>query len=89
MLDSGLACSVTDVASVKVSPYADVAARGLDLTRYVGGHPMSGRERSGPGAARADLFAGRPWVLTPSSASSAEAVERARQLVRLCRANQS
>ena len=84
VLDSDLADAVTDVASVKVAPYADVVARGVELSRYIGGHPMSGRERSGPGAARADLFAGRPWVLTPSAASSSVTVERARELVRLC-----
>jgi prephenate dehydrogenase len=84
VLESGLAETVTDVASVKVAPYADLVARGLDLSRYVGGHPMSGRERSGPGAARADLFVGRPWVLTPSAESSPTSVARVRDLVRLC-----
>ena len=84
VLESGLAESVTDVASVKVAPYEDAVSRGLDVTRYVGGHPMSGRERSGPGAARADLFAGRPWVLTPSAASSPATLDRVRELVRLC-----
>jgi prephenate dehydrogenase len=84
VLRSGGAESVTDVASVKVAAYDDAVACGVDLTRYVGGHPMAGRERSGPGAARADLFAGRPWVLTPSSLSSATTIERARELVRLC-----
>ena len=49
VLDSDLAETVTDVASVKVAPHADLVTRGVDLSRYVGGHPMSGRERSGPG----------------------------------------
>jgi prephenate dehydrogenase len=57
--------TVTDVASVKGRIREAVKARGGDLTRYVGGHPMAGRERSGPVAARADLFLGRPWVLCP------------------------
>ena len=34
-------------------------------TRYVGGHPMAGSERSGPLAASAALFDGRPWAVTP------------------------
>ena len=84
VLDSDLAETVTDVASVKVAPHVDLVTRGVDLSRYVGGHPMSGRERSGPGAGRADLFVGRPWVLTPSAESSAISVDRARELVRLC-----
>ena len=54
---------VTDVASVKAAPLAGVRAGGGDLTRYLGSHPMAGRERGGPTRARADLFLGRPWVL--------------------------
>ncbi len=57
---------VTDVASVKARIAADLAERGADTTRYVGSHPMAGRERSGAIAARADLFLGRPWVLCPT-----------------------
>ena len=47
-------------------------ALGLDLTAYIGTHPMSGRERSGPLAATADLFEGRPWVLTPTRDTDTE-----------------
>lgn len=65
---------VTDVASVKDGPLQALRHGGSDLTRYVGGHPLAGRERSGPVAARADLFVGRPWVLTPSWESADEAV---------------
>ncbi|MEN2739256.1 prephenate dehydrogenase [Microbacterium sp. X-17] len=54
---------VTDVASVKGQPLAELAATGIDLSRYVGSHPLAGRERGGPSAARADLFIGRPWVV--------------------------
>ena len=55
----------TDVASVKELPVAGARALGCDLATYLPGHPLSGRERSGPAAARADLFIGRPWVLCP------------------------
>ena len=58
---------VTDVASVKAGVLAALCASGADLRRYVGGHPMAGRERSGAVAARGDLFLGRPWVLSPAS----------------------
>ena len=54
---------VTDVASVKSEPLDRLRAVGADVSRYIGSHPMAGRERSGPTAARADLFIGRPWVI--------------------------
>ena len=54
---------VTDVASVKAGPLALLLATGSDLSRYAGSHPLAGRERGGAVAGRADLFAGRPWVI--------------------------
>ena len=54
---------VTDVASVKVEPLRELVALGADVSRYIGSHPMAGRERSGAISARADLFNGRPWVI--------------------------
>jgi prephenate dehydrogenase len=54
---------VTDVASVKAGVLAELEAAGADVSRYIGSHPLAGRERGGPLAARADLFAGRPWVV--------------------------
>lgn len=57
---------VTDVASVKGEIAAGVRALvGDAATRYVGSHPMAGRERSGPAAADADLFQGATWVICP------------------------
>ncbi|MFB8386974.1 prephenate dehydrogenase [Microbacterium sp. NPDC055910] len=54
---------VTDVASVKLEPLHQLRARGVDLTRYIGSHPLAGRERGGAISARADIFIGRPWVV--------------------------
>lgn len=54
---------VTDVASVKGAPLARLRELGADLSRYLGTHPMAGRERGGPTSARSDLFIGRPWIL--------------------------
>jgi len=54
---------VTDVASVKLAPLAELRSLGADLSRYIGSHPMAGRERGGAASARADLFIGRPWVI--------------------------
>ena len=73
-----LHASVTDVASVKSHVQRDIETLGADLGRFVGGHPMAGRERSGAAVARADLFEGRPWVLSPSRATSALTRERCR-----------
>jgi prephenate dehydrogenase len=74
---------VTDVGSVKSEPLAAVAdVAGVE--RYVGGHPMAGSERSGPLAASAALFDGRPWAVTPHETSGAEAVELVEALARLC-----
>lgn len=66
---------VTDVASVKSSVLADVQARHADLSRYVGSHPMAGRERGGAISGRADLFVSRPWVIAASPANSAAAIQ--------------
>ncbi|WIB68365.1 prephenate dehydrogenase [Curtobacterium sp. MCBD17_035] len=62
-LDAHPDAVVTDVSSVKAGPLAALRQRGADVSRYVGSHPMAGRERSGAIAARADLFIGRPWVI--------------------------
>jgi prephenate dehydrogenase len=80
----GAARVYTDVASVKVEPIADAERHGCDLTSYVPGHPLAGRERSGPAAARADLFLGRPWALCPGPETDAGAVRLARELVSMC-----
>ncbi|MGX1674562.1 prephenate dehydrogenase [Streptomyces sp. NPDC055400] len=82
----GVARGYLDVASVKGGPRRDLEALGLDLSAYIGTHPMSGRERSGPLAATADLFEGRPWVLTPTRDTDTEVLNLALELVALCRA---
>jgi prephenate dehydrogenase len=74
------------VASVKGGPRRDMEALGVDMRAYVGTHPMSGRERSGPLAATAELFEGRPWVLTPTPETDTEVLNLALELVALCRA---
>ena len=71
-LEAHPAAVVTDVASVKARVGAEVRARaGAAASRYVGSHPMAGRERSGAGAADSDLFAGRPWVIVADGAEPA------------------
>lgn len=71
---------VTDVASVKKQILDSLSESGADLSRYVGSHPMAGRERSGAIAGRADLFIGRPWVISPTSESQASAITQVENL---------
>jgi prephenate dehydrogenase len=80
----GLARCYTDVASVKQLPVSQARARGCDMTSYVPGHPMAGREKSGPAAARADLFLGRTWALCPAPETSQAAVDSVAAMVREC-----
>ena len=58
---TGRSCTVTDVGSTKAGMSALMAAE----SRFVGGHPLSGSEAHGPSNARAELFVGSPWFLTP------------------------
>ncbi|RCG27431.1 prephenate dehydrogenase [Streptomyces diacarni] len=80
----GLARGVIDVGSVKGGPRRELTELGGDLTTYLGSHPMSGREQSGPLAATADLFEGRPWVLTPTHGTDTEVLNLALELIALC-----
>jgi prephenate dehydrogenase len=80
----GLAACYTDVASVKQLPVAQARARGCDMTSYVPGHPLAGREKQGPAAARADLFLGRSWALCPAPETSEAAIGAVTSLVRAC-----
>ncbi|MDH4117722.1 MAG: prephenate dehydrogenase/arogenate dehydrogenase family protein [Acidimicrobiia bacterium] len=58
------AALVTDVAGVK----APVVTAGHHLAGFVGGHPMAGRETSGPAGASGSMFRGATWVLTTDGA---------------------
>ncbi len=75
--------TVTDVASVKRVIVAELAEGGADLSRYVGGHPMAGRERSGAVSGRSDLFVGRPWVIVPSDSTPEGRVDQVAALAGL------
>jgi prephenate dehydrogenase len=61
---------VTDVSSTKRLIVAAAAA--IPSIAFIGGHPMAGDVRSGAANARADLFDGRPWILTPGADRTAE-----------------
>lgn len=66
---------VTDVGSTKSAIVA--AARSLPpRLRFVGGHPVVDSPARGIEAARADLFAGRPWILIDEGGGRPEVVGR-------------
>lgn len=65
---------ITDVGSTKASVIADARAHLTDLSRVIGAHPMAGSEKSGPDAGDADLFVGKPCILTLSDSDDPQAV---------------
>ncbi|MBD2578484.1 prephenate/arogenate dehydrogenase [Oscillatoria sp. FACHB-1406] len=71
---------LTDVGSVKQS----IAATCSKLSpNFVGGHPMAGTAEQGIEAAQANLFAGAPYVLTPTETTPATALKVVEDLVGL------
>jgi prephenate dehydrogenase len=80
----GLGSVYTDVASTKARILADARSAGCDLSTYVPGHPMAGRELSGPAAARVDLFAGRQWALCPAPTTPRAHVGTVAEMAALC-----
>ncbi len=63
---------VTDAGSTKREVVA--AARALPARlRFIGGHPLAGAAVGGIESARPDLFAGRPWLLTPTDGGGEDA----------------
>ncbi|MFF0063848.1 prephenate dehydrogenase [Streptomyces sp. NPDC005279] len=81
---AGLALSYTDVAGVKRAPERAFAVGGVDTSAFIGGHPLAGREHSGPLGAHAGLFQDRTWVLTPTPDTGPETLNRALSLVAAC-----
>ena len=74
---------VTDVVSTK----RQIVDRAREVgVRFVGGHPLAGRETSGYAAADPDLFRDRPWVVVPPEPPDPEANERLAALIAACRA---
>lgn len=70
------AAVVTDTGSTKAAMQA--AAGGM---RFIGGHPVAGAASGGRGAARADLFDGKPWVLTGGAGASKDDEHQLEQFV--------
>jgi prephenate dehydrogenase len=72
---------VTDVGSTKRAIVEAAGALREGIT-FIGGHPLAGAARGGIGAATADLFQNRPWVLTPSASTPPAAVDRLEAFIR-------
>ena len=74
---AGEETAVTDVGSVKREV---IAALGSD-SRFIGGHPLAGAETSGVENARAELFDGARWYLTPTPNTSGMLYDRVQRAV--------
>ena len=74
---------ITDVASTKRAIVERARSRGL---RFVGGHPLAGRETTGYAASDPELFVDRPWVVVSPEPSDPTAEARVGALIDVCRA---
>lgn len=70
---------IMDAGSVK-RPVIEIMQALEHASRAIGGHPLAGKERVGAVHADADLFTGRPFILTPSVETSESTINRAREL---------
>lgn len=73
---------LSDVTGVQRPMAAATAA--VEGLRFVGGHPMAGREERGYGAATADLFVHRPWVVLRGGRATDADVALVRRLAEAC-----
>lgn len=72
---------VTDLGSAKAAVVAWAADSLPDPSRFIGGHPMAGSERSGIDAADAMLFHGAVWCLTPTAQTHPEATSKLTEMI--------
>lgn len=80
-----VAATVSQVASAQSRLQADIETLlGGRTSRVCGGHPVAGRERSGPDAATGRLFLDRPWVVCPSPSTAPEAAAAVVSLAEVC-----
>jgi prephenate dehydrogenase len=75
---------LTDAGSTKGSIVAEVAqVFGADFSRFVPGHPIAGREKSGVEAAIPDLYINRRVILTPQAHTDVDAVAKVEAMWRV------
>jgi len=76
---------ITDGGSTKCDVVAAArASLGNKLAQFVPAHPIAGGEKSGAGAAQADLYQGKKVVLTPLAENSKASMESVRRAWELC-----
>jgi prephenate dehydrogenase len=74
---SGPETVVTDAGSTKRDLVAELGGD----ERFIGGHPLAGAETAGVANARADLFEGARWYLTPTESSSGILYDRLQRAI--------
>ncbi|MGI8632104.1 MAG: prephenate dehydrogenase/arogenate dehydrogenase family protein [Solirubrobacterales bacterium] len=77
LVASGSKAVVTDVGSVK----GELCRAHSSDERFIGGHPLAGAETAGIEHARADLFDGARWYLTPGSGTRGTLYDRLQRLI--------
>jgi len=82
--DVNASSTFVDILSIKTKPQDEVNTFDGLPQRFVGTHPMAGREVSGAKSARGDLFTGRSWIITPSQQTSSVSEKIALELIELC-----
>lgn len=82
LLRSGVATVVSHIGSVQAKIQGEVETQFPTIANFVGGHPVAGRETTGPAGADAGMFQGRPWAICPPTSAARGAVEAVLGLVR-------
>jgi prephenate dehydrogenase len=80
-------CIITDVGSTKASIASTAEQLDFQDAYFIGGHPMTGSERSGVEAASAHLYENAFYVLTPPDDIPAQVYQRLVDLLSLTKAN--
>ncbi len=75
---------ITDAGSTKRDVVAAATALGKKIGQFVPAHPIAGAEKSGAGAASADLYRGKRVVLTPLAANSESTIRRVHDVWTAC-----
>lgn len=73
-------CVITDGGSVKGKLTGELTEKLANPSRFVGGHPIAGTEKSGPESAFLTLYENRYTILTPTPVTSPEALRKVRAM---------
>ncbi|NDE71198.1 MAG: prephenate dehydrogenase [Actinobacteria bacterium] len=76
LLAPSLGDGAADLTILATPPQATLEA--LRSGKFLGTHPMAGRERGGARASQSDLFQGRAWFITPTNSSDRALISDAR-----------